>query len=233
MTVVQQLYDLLVVDSDMERHREAIDFIDSTLKDNSHLLETRKAVEEIRSTVRRQEAERRDLDRVAESAREKASQLESKLYGGSVRNPRELEDMQAEFNILRGQQRRQEDDLLRVMEASEEAEGNLGRLEKTLEEIEEARQRDEGRLMAERRELQANLDILEGKRQQLSSLVSPEHLGLYQRLRTTRQGQAVVKVERGMCQGCRITLPTRVVQQARTSPAPVQCPSCSRILYVS
>ncbi len=74
---------------------------------------------------------------------------------------------------------------------------------------------------------------LEVKRQNQTSLVSPEHLNLYDSLRSKRQGQAVVKVERGLCQGCRISLPTKVVQLARTAQKPVQCPSCSRILYVN
>ena len=233
MTVVQQLYDLLVVDSEIERHNQSVESIYFSLKDNRRLLETRQAVEEARSSLRLQELGRRDLDLATESAREKTSQLEGKLYGGSVRNPRELEDMQAELNMLKGLQGKHEDDLLRVMEASEEAESNLSRLETALEEIEETWQRDQERLTQERKELQANLVILEEKRQQISSSVSSDHLGLYDRLRIARKGLAVVRVERGMCQGCRLTLPTHVVQQARNSPAPVQCPSCSRILYVN
>jgi len=43
----------------------------------------------------------------------------------------------------------------------------------------------------------------------------------------------VVKVERGMCQGCRISLPMSVLQKARSGFDVVQCVSCERILYVS
>ena len=87
--------------------------------------------------------------------------------------------------------------------------------------------------MGERSLLRQQVALLEQKRESLSALVSPAHLRLYGTLRTARHGQAVVKVERGMCQGCRIGLPTRTVQLARTSADPVQCPSCNRILYVS
>jgi predicted nucleic acid-binding Zn-ribbon protein len=56
----------------------------------------------------------------------------------------------------------------------------------------------------------------------------------YDRLRRRRRGVAVVRVERGTCLGCRLTVPTVVLQRARsgTNPNPVQCPSCERMLYV-
>ena len=41
-----------------------------------------------------------------------------------------------------------------------------------------------------------------------------------------------VKVERGMCQGCRLALSTMELQRARSARGVVQCSSCRRILYV-
>ena len=233
MTVAQQLYDLLAIDEDIERHRRTLASIESSLNDNSRLLQARQAVEEARGALGRQETERRDLELVVASSQDKAAQVERRLYGGTVRNPRELGDLQAELNILRGHQRGQEEELLLLLEALEETQRSLGELESALEEVEAERQREQGRLLEERAHLHHDLALLEDRRQGLSSLVRPGHLEVYNALRSTRQGVAVVKVERGMCQGCRITLPTRVVQMARTSQTPVQCPSCNRILYVS
>ncbi|MFH1560358.1 MAG: C4-type zinc ribbon domain-containing protein [Chloroflexota bacterium] len=233
MTVVQQLFDLLGIDNDIERYNQSVASIEDALADNHLLLETQRAVEETRATLRKQETERGDMDLAVESFQDKGKQLESNLYGGTVRNPRELEDMQLELNLLREQQKQQEESLFLALEAIEETERSLSSLESALQEIQAAWQKEQERLLEERAHLQKDSALLEEKRQSLSSLVSPEHLKLYDSLRSIRQGQAVAKVERGMCQGCRISLPTRVVQMARTSPKPVQCPSCSRILYVS
>ena len=221
MTVVHQLYDLLVVDEDIDRHNQTIASLDAALADTQRLVQTRQAVEKARGTLRKQQAERRDLEMTVEASQSKAGEVEVKLYGGTVRNPRELEDLQTELNLLQS------------LEVVEEAEGSLGALETTLEEMESSWQQDEARMLVERSNQQKDLAQLQKKRDGMSALVSPAHLSLYDTLRSTRQGLAVVKVERGSCQGCRITLPTRVVQQARTSPEPVKCPSCSRILYVS
>ncbi|MBI2856133.1 MAG: hypothetical protein HYX93_04730 [Chloroflexi bacterium] len=233
MTVVQQLFDLLGIDNDIERYNQSIASVEKALADDHLLLETQQAVERAQATLRRQETERMELELTAGSLQDKAKQVENTLYGGTVRNPRELQDMQTELNLLREQQKQQEESLLLALEAIEETERGLGNLESALLEIQTSWQREHERLLEERAHLQEDSALLQKKRQGLSSLVSTEHLRLYDSLRPIRQGQAVAKVERGMCRGCRISLPTRVVQQARTSPKPVQCPSCSRILYVS
>ena len=233
MTVVQQLYDLLGVDEEIDRHNQSIASIDAALEDTRQIEETRQAVDETRDALRKQQAERTDLELTAESSQSKAKEVEGKLYGGSVRNPRELEDLQAEMNMLREQQKKHDESLLQSLEAVEETENSLSALEGSLQEMEATWQTEKARMLGERSGLQDSLVQLQKKRDDMSALVSPVHLRMYDGLRSTRQGLAVVKVERGSCQGCRITLPTRVVQQARTSAEPVKCPSCSRILYAS
>ena len=233
MTVVQQLYDLLSVDVEIERFGKSIASIDDILADNHLLLEVQRALEETQATLRKQETERKDLELIVESFYEKGEQLESKLYGGTVHNPRELKNMQVELNLLREQQQQKEEILLVALGVTEESEQSLGSLKSTILEIQTARQKEQKQLLKEKRNLQKDSAVLKEKRQNLTSLVDASHLKLYDSLRSTRQGQAVAKVERGMCQGCRISLPTKVVQLVRTAQKPVQCPSCSRILYAS
>ena len=233
MTIAQQLYDLLGVDGELDRCRNTIASIDETLADDRLLRERRRVVEAGRAVLSRQETERRDIELSIGSFQEKGKQLEETLYGGSVRNSRELEGMNKELELLRENQRRHEEGLLRALEAIEDTERKLGRLEDGLREMEEAREQQQVSLVGERAQLEAESEALQVRRSGMASQVNPEHLRLYDRMRVARQGQAVARVERGVCGGCRISLPSRVVQQARTSQRPVQCPSCSRILFVS
>jgi predicted nucleic acid-binding Zn-ribbon protein len=233
MTIAQQLYDLLGIDGELDRCKTSIASIDQTLADDKTLRDRRRVVEAGRAVLSRQETERRDMELLIGSSQEKGKQLEENLYGGSVRNSRELEGMNTELNLLKENQRRQEEGLLRALEAIEETERKLGRLEGGLREMEETREQQRVDLLGERAQLEARTEALEERRRGMASQVSPEHLRLYDRMRVARQGHAVSRVERGVCGGCRISLPSRVVQQARTSERPVQCPSCSRILFVS
>ncbi|MER3420422.1 MAG: hypothetical protein C4290_07815, partial [Chloroflexota bacterium] len=80
-------------------------------------------------------------------------------------------------------------------------------------------------------ELQERRERLHKQRLAHAGRVPPQFLALYERLRSIKRGQAVARIERGVCAGCRITLPTTVQQRARAGAQVLQCPSCERILY--
>lgn len=233
MSAVQQLNELLGVDQEIERQRQAMSNIEAALADNHLLLQTRWLTEETRAVLTGHEAARKEVEPQVEAAQAKAAQVEEKLYGGTVKSSRELEDLQADLTMLREQQGKHEETLLRALEAQEEAQSALNSLELELQTLETSRAQEEDDLQRELALLQADMAALEGKRSGLAAHVRPAHLQVYTSIRSSRHLQAVARVERGMCQGCRIGLPTRVTQLAKNSEDLVQCPSCSRILYVS
>ena len=71
---------------------------------------------------------------------------------------------------------------------------------------------------------------LEATRNLRTKDMDASSLGLYENLRRVKQGRGVARIERGTCQGCRLSLPTHLVQRVRTGGLLVQCPSCERIL---
>tara|TARA_B100001750_G_C15330870_1_gene507200 strand:+ start:147 stop:851 length:705 start_codon:yes stop_codon:yes gene_type:complete len=234
MSVAKQLYDLLGIDLEIEGHSRAIADVEIALSDNRLVLEAEKSVEDTRVLLIKQETKRKDCELIAESAGLKASQVEVKLYGGTVKNPRELQDLQVELNSLLEQKSQHDESLLEALEAQDDTEKLLARLEGNLSHIKGARNQEEKDLKEGKTRLEEEMRQLEVERIGASDLLATEHLMLYMNLRSGNVGGAVVaKVERGSCQGCRITLPTRVLQLARTSSGTVQCPSCNRILYVS
>ena len=79
MTVVQQLFDLLAIDVEIERFRKSIASIDDTFADNHLLLEAQLALDETQATLITQETERKDLELIVESFHDKGELLESKL----------------------------------------------------------------------------------------------------------------------------------------------------------
>lgn len=232
MTVVHQLYDILIVDVEIEGYNKSISTIDETLADNQLLLRTQLVVSEAQAKLIKQETERKDLELTTESFREKGDQLEITLYGGTVRKPRELKDMQLALGLIREQQKQEEDNLLLALAATEETEERLGSLKSALNEILTSRRKEHEQLLGEKTHLQEDSAVLGEKRKVMSALVDAADLRLYDSIRAIRQGRAVAIVERGTCQGCRISLPVKVVQSARNGVNLVQCPSCSRILYV-
>jgi predicted nucleic acid-binding Zn-ribbon protein len=233
MTIAADLYALQEIDSAVEATKASLAAVEEQLGESEELVAARQAVEEGRDALEDVNKQQRELEWQVDDVRSRLSGVEGKLYGGSVRNPKELGSMQDEANILRGQLRRREDELLDLMVRVEESQTALREAEKSLTEVEERWRQDQKDLTGEKEKLEGELAGLEEKRGQQSGLIEARVLTLYENLWERRQGRAVVKVERGMCGGCRISLPMTILQKARSGMDVVQCVSCERILYVS
>jgi predicted nucleic acid-binding Zn-ribbon protein len=233
MTIAADLYALQEIDSAIEAARASLAAVEEQLGESEELIAGRQAVEEERDALEGISRQQRDLEWQVDDLRSRLSEVEGKLYGGSVRNPKELASMQEEANILKGQLRRREDELLDLMVRVEERQTTLREAEGSLAEVDGRWQQKQKELASEKERLEGELAGLEERRGHQSGLIEARVLALYDTLRERRQGRAVVKVERGMCGGCRISLPMTVLQKARSGLDVVQCVSCERILYVS
>ena len=71
-----------------------------------------------------------------------------------------------------------------------------------------------------------------GSRGILAKTISKTLLTLYEALRKSKNGKAVVIVRSGVCDGCRIALSSSNTQRLSESDELNRCGSCQRILYV-
>ena len=233
MTTAAELFALQETDLANDGAVAKLIEVEAELGETEELIEARQRVDLCRERVRPLEERQKGLDWETEEVRGKAAAIENKLYGGTVRNPKELEDFQADLTSLRGQLGRREDALLEVMLELEDAEAGLREAEAALAEIEESWKAQQTSLQETRSKLKEEIQGLEALRARQVDGKEAAALSLYGALRERHQGGAVAVVERGLCQGCRISLPMSVVQKARAGAGLVQCVSCERILLVS
>jgi predicted nucleic acid-binding Zn-ribbon protein len=232
MSRAAELFRLQEIDSEIAARKSALGDIEAELADTEELEAAREALTERQETHRELSKKQRDTELDVEGLDSKIEPLEKKLYGGTIGNPKELAALQEDIESIRAHKRTMEDELLDAMSAVEEAQQALDEAQRALAELEERRKADEERLLGEQDRIKTELATLEEERRQQSGLVDAESIRLYESLRSSR-GSAVAKVERGTCQGCRITLPMTLLQKVRSGAAIVQCSSCERILYVS
>ena len=230
MISVKLVYELQELDLEIDRRRGRLDQIREHLGNDQPLAQPRQAVQEGRQQLKGLQSQHREAE--LESARllEKVQNLDRKLYGGTVRNPRELSSMQEELGYLRQHQKEAEEGLLNTMLALDECQSSLTAAEQNLQQVEAEWQREQGELQQERDTLEAEIQRLKETRQSLAARIDTRELEVYERVRKTHAGRAVARVERGRCLGCGITLPTKELQQVRSASQPVRCSSCGRIL---
>ncbi|MBI2865895.1 MAG: hypothetical protein HYX99_00845 [Chloroflexi bacterium] len=233
MSISRLLYSLQERDLTLDFRREALRETELRLADESALLQAQQELEDSRGRLSRLERDLREAEGGAEDLRSKVLALEDKLYSGKVGNPKELLALQEETRNIKSLLRKQEDRALELMLQVDAARESVAQLRGTFQDVTQKRQIEREDLMAQRAALEEEIAALEAERRSLIAGVEARDMDLYSRLRTSRQGKAVAKVEGGMCQGCRISLPTHFWQQARMGSQLVQCTSCSRILYVS
>ncbi len=228
MSLPEQLHRLQQIDLGIRQRQKELDEVVGRLADNRELAAAESELESTRAQMEELRSRQKTLDWELQDLNEKARQTNAKLFGGATRNPKELVNLEKEAAMLKGQIGRKEDSLLGLMDKVEELEERLrsGTEEhRRLKEEWDVRQQTLGQRKGE---LGAELEGLLQTRSGLAGQVDSRALTLYERIRVTKE-PAVVKVERGRCQGCHITVPTSQWQKSKAGNI-VQCGSCNRIL---
>jgi len=232
MQQVKLVDDLQKLDWKIADAEERRATVRAELADDSVIVRARGEIEKLdmlfkESTVQRKIAEGNMAD-----LQTKLQQLDKRLYGGLINNPREVAAAEEERAFLDNQREEQENALLELMMTIEEAEPRRGDARESLDKLESARPGEQLELRAEDERLLQEISSLSGERDLLTPSVESKLLTIYESLRVTKGGHAVARVERGMCQGCRLALSTMELQRARSTDGFIQCSSCRRILYL-
>ncbi|MBI2166450.1 MAG: hypothetical protein HYU29_08650 [Chloroflexi bacterium] len=233
MISTKQLFELQSLDLSIEGLRKSIQGIEARLADNQAILAIQAQLEEKRRELQSLKRAQRDVELELATIEDKIQQVDGRLYSGRVGNPKELMGLQEEATAHKASKQRCEERILQMMGEGEEKERQAKDTEARLKGMQTQWEQTRRELESERRQALEALPSLEGRRSVLVTQVSPEELKVYESLRASKGGAAIAKVERGMCTGCRMTLPVYELQRARTAKGPVFCSTCGRILYLS
>jgi predicted nucleic acid-binding Zn-ribbon protein len=230
MSLLGQLYRLQQLDLELRENLQELNKIANQLSDNEDLVAAESRIsaqkEQLEETRKGQKSSEWEL----EDLQEKIRQIDSKLYGGKTKDPKELVNLEREVKGLRSQVKPKEDALLGLMSQIEEMEAGAKTAAGGLKRLREEWEQRQETLRPRKTELEIVLADLKGERNRLAEQISSENLDIYERIRSA-MGQAIVKVERGRCLGCHINVPTSQWQKARAGDL-IQCNNCSRILYL-
>lgn len=178
---------------------------------------------------------RRDQHRIEDelaTSEERARQIDSKLYGGTVSAMRELQDLQTELETVQRHISGIEDRGLAALEEVEAAQARLGELEAMRTEIDARRNDAEIALTAAAAEIDAELDEVRVARETATNGVPDALVADYERLRDAFGGIGVAKLEGSRCEGCHLSLSAVELDRIRHLDAdePVYCEECGRLL---
>ncbi|MGC1910175.1 MAG: C4-type zinc ribbon domain-containing protein [Candidatus Dormiibacterota bacterium] len=184
----------------------------------------------LEAEVQHQASQLKQLELEVAELAGRAKSHERAIYDGSVRHPADLQRRQHELETLRVKIQGLEESELSQMEAQEQSALQLAEVGVELSEREHQVEQLRAADRSQAPELAAELSAGQADRLQLAESLTPSQLRTYERT-AARRRPAVAKVVGGTCSGCRLPLPSRLLQEARGEQL-VTCENCERILLL-
>lgn len=229
--ITAALFQLQQIDLDLERLLAEQQAVTQSLQANAKLQKARQEHAVAQQQLQIGLQAQKEAEWALEDLNRRLTLLEQRLYNGAVTNPKDLYALQQEVQRLRGQQSRQEDMALEVMDAADSLQEAARLKAETLAQTELDWQQESAAMLARRDQLDVRKQELQSKRAQMVASIAAEYITRYEAMRRTKQGRAISKVDQNSCQWCRVILTPSDLQRVRVSADLQTCTNCGRILY--
>ena len=214
--------------------------MNARLKDIDRIIAADKEVSQANDRL----AEAQGINKSAESVlKELVAQVKEKkmkreltqanLFSGKVRNPKELQDLQAETQALDRTIAKLEDEQLQAMMVLEETTRVLRQAEGDLQKVMDRIASQNSLLIGEKHKIESEIPQVDAQRQALREQLDEATVTVYRNLFKSKSGRAIAEVNDDTCGACGVTVPPADIQAAKSPNVVAYCKNCGRILYKS
>ncbi|MCB2202756.1 hypothetical protein KQH56_01995 [bacterium] len=225
------LYRLQQLDDQLNQANDRLAEIEAALSDDRRVRKAEKILEKAEEEAREIRINLQRIEGDVEAQRIKRKTTQAALFGGKIKNPKELQDLQMESEALKRYISKLEDQQLEAMIANEAAELAVDQAKKVLRQAKGTAVEENAALRGEKTKLEEDVERWSREREAALTAVSADNLSLYKKLIKTKRGVAVASISDGGCSICGQALTPGDLQAVRKSDALVPCPSCGRILF--
>lgn len=225
------LFRLQQVDSQIDRARLKLSTIQKTLENDAELKQALIKLETSQKENHHALHQMKNAEAEVQAQKIKIEQAESSLYGGSVKNPKELQDLQKDVASLKKHLITLEERELESMVNSETASSEYEKAKTELELLQAKRGNEHTKLIEEQTALKNQLESLAQEREASVTPIDVKMLESYDELRKSKRGVAIAEIQDGACASCGTNINAATQQNARRQI--VHCPSCGRILFAN
>lgn len=225
------LFRLQKLDTEIDQTRSRLAIIEKSLSDDRRLILANKKHEKAVQNAKDARIKLNQIEDKVEAQRNKRKTTQTALFGGKIKNPKELQDLQMESEALKRYIITLEDEQLDAMITHETAEEDLQTAEDNLKQVKGLIIQDNAALMGEQSKLKDALNRLIREKEAVLKAIPHQNQVLYAQLQERKRGVAVASVSDGGCGICGQAMTPADLQAVRSSGGLVFCGSCGRILY--
>ncbi len=229
MTWTRSIVRLQAVDMELNNARRHLAQVKKGLEDDVALRAAEAHAKQCKATAKKATKRQETLEFEVGRVDTEIEQTESTLYSGRVRNPRELEDIQAKIRSLKRRKAHLEDKLLEAMIAREEADAAAQEAAETLQATRQRWEENHQALTEEAAALRQNIAALEQETAELEQQIPSNTLETYRYLQGRIGNPVIARLKGHTCSVCGI----EVISSRRQSVHEEKetfCDGCGRLL---
>lgn len=195
----------------------------------TELEEERKKVQMAQERLLDLKLKRRRKEKDLEVQIEKVKRSQGRLL--EVKTNKEYQALLREIEMGREANSALEEEILLLMEETDQLTEELKRMESELQVRESTTSERKGVIERRIRELEEEEALCDQERRRILENIDEQLIAQYERIATRNNGVAVSRVINGICQGCFVNIPPQLYNEILKSGPLVQCPFCLRFLY--
>jgi len=230
---LMRLWKLNQIDSGLLDVRQRAANLDVGKKIAAELAELTQQEAEVGGRARKLSADLTDLEIAQKGFEDKIKRIDKQLFGGTIVNPREVENLEKEIAALKRQRDASDGKILELWELLPPAKEAAAKIEVKLAEKQKQLADRKKAVLAEKTALEAEFARLTKMRPDATKGISPGLMAKYDSIRQRGAGVGMAEVTKRLgCSGCGTVLAERVVVSLKEDKV-ITCESCHKILYYS
>lgn len=223
---------LILQDRDQKIHRVQEEF--AHIEPERQMLKAKVSViqtnlEQAKQRVKQAESDRKRLELEVESKNQLIERYALQQF--QTRKNDEYRALAHEIETCKADIFKIEDREIELMEQAEQAQKEVVRLNREVDEAKKLMDEQVARLDEREKKLREELAELQANRDELAAAVDEGIRARYERLVKSKGEHVVVGVHNGVCGGCHMKLPAQVLVTCLGQQEIVSCINCGRILY--
>ena len=228
-TNLKDVWELQKIDTNiqnLEQHKEKLPSELIPFRQNWEI--AKQELDEMKKTFETMQVERKAKEGEVVANEETIKKYNIQLY--SLKSNKEYTVMLKEIEESKQKNKKLEDEILELMEKTEQYSLAMKEKGKALTAQEEAFKKEENRLNKEIAEVESQLASRREARDQQKNTVETTLYQKYEKIRQGKAGLGIVAIVDNSCGGCHINLPPQIVNEVKMHKV-VFCGSCARLLY--
>lgn len=226
------LYELQQIDLGLARIAKAKAALDDGTAKSVQVQVLRKRFQQADGLLHEATVEMKDSELNLKTVESKQKNYQEKLYGGKVSNPKELDSMEKEIEMLGRQKDKLEERILELMDIIEERTAASAKAHALLDKYEADLVTIQEKFKSDSHALAVKAKQLADSRGPAVALVDPVMLKRYDSMRVRQAGVVLSKVNDDSCSACHTVLNSGMIRSLKADTEMQTCENCSRILYL-